>query len=357
MINKIQLLHGDSLILTESVQTESIRLILTDPPYGESMGFDGDENITTAIDLLSSSAKLWNRILKPNGFAAVFWASRSVDLALDVLRENGLTFCRILNMYLPRGGARPYKAWLPRTQPILLMKKYLPKPSKEIHSHLCSVLNERMSTLGISRSELAKSLNCNSRLIMKWTRENDPSWCLPTPRFYIQLKVILGLGNEMDYFLTRDVHNQDKRKYTYKHDTYVVNEDRENNYHVCQKPLVVLNHLVESLTDDEDDIVFDPFMGSGTTGIACVDNNRRFIGIEKGNEIFMIAKQRIEEKENARLHRTSEGTSASRCPQARCECRDPRTVWNGTRNQWICDDCGKPANKQIKLEKPVDLFS
>lgn len=40
----------------------------------------------------------------------------------------------------------------------------------------------------------------------------------------------------------------------------------------------------------------------------------------------------------------SEGTSASHCSQARCECRDPRTVWNGTRNQWICDDCGKPAN-------------
>ena len=40
----------------------------------------------------------------------------------------------------------------------------------------------------------------------------------------------------------------------------------------------------------------------------------------------------------------SEGTGASHCSQAQCECRDPRTVWNGTRNQWICDDCGKPAN-------------
>ena len=47
----------------------------------------------------------------------------------------------------------------------------------------------------------------------------------------------------------------------------------------------------------------------------------------------------------------SEGTSASHCSQARCECRDPRTVWNGTRNQWICDDCGKPANKQFEFAK------
>ena len=44
----------------------------------------------------------------------------------------------------------------------------------------------------------------------------------------------------------------------------------------------------------------------------------------------------------------SEGTSASHCSQARCECRDPRTVWNGTRKQWICDDCGKPVNAPLE---------
>ena len=47
----------------------------------------------------------------------------------------------------------------------------------------------------------------------------------------------------------------------------------------------------------------------------------------------------------------SEGTSASHCSQARCECRDPRTVWNGTRNQWICDDCGKPANSAMRINE------
>ena len=40
--------------------------------------------------------------------------------------------------------------------------------------------------------------------------------------------------------------------------------------------------------------------------------------------------------------------SPSDCSQARCECRDPRTVWNGTRKAWICDDCGKPANMNVQ---------
>ena len=40
--------------------------------------------------------------------------------------------------------------------------------------------------------------------------------------------------------------------------------------------------------------IFDPFMGSGSTGVACVNTNRRFIGIEKDDKYFEIAKQRIE---------------------------------------------------------------
>lgn len=44
---------------------------------------------------------------------------------------------------------------------------------------------------------------------------------------------------------------------------------------------------------DEGDTVLDPFMGSGTTGIACLQNGRRFIGIEKDAEYFAVASQRL----------------------------------------------------------------
>ena len=45
----------------------------------------------------------------------------------------------------------------------------------------------------------------------------------------------------------------------------------------------------------EDDIILDCFMGSGSTGVACMNTNRKFIGIELDNNYFNIAKQRIEE--------------------------------------------------------------
>lgn len=281
----------------------SIDCIITDPPYGEDMGFDGDATIQTAADLLRSASQQWYDLLKPNSFIAVFWASRSVDVALDILRESNFRFRRILNMYIPRGGARPYRAWLPRTQPILLMQKYLPKESSTVHKEVCCVLKQRMEYFGYSRQQLAALLNCNSRLVMKWTREDDPAWCLPTPRFYSRLKTILEIPDSFDYLLTREPTKGPSRSYDYKHDTYVVSENKsEIIEHPCQKPLSVLTHLVESLTD-KGGIVFDPFMGSGSTGVACLNTGRKFIGIEKDTQFFNIAKNRIEAiSSESRLH-------------------------------------------------------
>ena len=55
---------------------------------------------------------------------------------------------------------------------------------------------------------------------------------------------------------------------------------------------------------NENDIILDPFMGSGTTGVACINTNRRFIGIEKEEKYFNIAKERIEEAEKEHNERT-----------------------------------------------------
>ena len=63
--------------------------------------------------------------------------------------------------------------------------------------------------------------------------------------------------------------------------------------HPTQKSIEIMNHLVE-LHSYENDIILDPFMGSGTTGVACMNLNRKFIGIEKEERYFNIARERIE---------------------------------------------------------------
>ena len=66
----------------------------------------------------------------------------------------------------------------------------------------------------------------------------------------------------------------------------------EFGQHPTQKPVPLMEHLVKSCSN-EGDTVIDPFMGSGSTGIACVSTGRRFIGIERDRKFFDIAVQRI----------------------------------------------------------------
>lgn len=62
--------------------------------------------------------------------------------------------------------------------------------------------------------------------------------------------------------------------------------------HPAQKPVALLEHILK-IASDEGDIVFDPFMGVGSTGVAALKNNRRFIGIEIEKKYFVAAEKRI----------------------------------------------------------------
>ena len=64
--------------------------------------------------------------------------------------------------------------------------------------------------------------------------------------------------------------------------------------HPTQKPVALMEYLIKTYTD-EGDTVLDFTMGSGTTGVACQNLNRDFIGIELDDKYFNIAKQRIED--------------------------------------------------------------
>lgn len=73
--------------------------------------------------------------------------------------------------------------------------------------------------------------------------------------------------------------------------------NRNGKLHPTQKPVDLLEYLVKTYSN-EGDTILDNCMGSGTTGVACVNTNRNFIGIELNKEYFDIAKNRIEEMEN-----------------------------------------------------------
>lgn len=90
--------------------------------------------------------------------------------------------------------------------------------------------------------------------------------------------------------------NKDKTKYYSKYKAY--NQIRgKGKYHPSQKPIQIIDEIVE-LSSNENSVILDCFMGSGTTGLSCIKNNRRFIGIEKSDKYFKISKERLEYTNN-----------------------------------------------------------
>lgn len=111
--------------------------------------------------------------------------------------------------------------------------------------------------------------------LLSWNSKNPMKWKNVAPRYGIQS--ILGFGKfpdraSLDWFY----HPSNIRTVDHPH----------------KKPLGVMMWLVETVSN-EGDTILDPFMGSGTTGVACVKLNRNFIGIEQKPEYFEIAQCHI----------------------------------------------------------------
>ena len=76
--------------------------------------------------------------------------------------------------------------------------------------------------------------------------------------------------------------------------TNIISTDKkEKTEHPTLKPVALLMYLIKTYTNDNEPVL-DFTMGSGSTGVACKNTNRNFIGIEKDDKYFEIAKQRIE---------------------------------------------------------------
>jgi site-specific DNA-methyltransferase (adenine-specific) len=76
------------------------------------------------------------------------------------------------------------------------------------------------------------------------------------------------------------------------HPCSILSFSNESGQHPTQKPLALMEFLVKSYSNERD-VVIDPFMGSGTTGVACANKGRAFIGIESNKQYFEIACERI----------------------------------------------------------------
>lgn len=233
----MELLKGDCLELMQNIENESIDLILCDLPYG-----------TTACkwDIVIPFDKLWeqyNRIIKDNG-AIVLFGSEPFSTQL---RTSNLKMYRYDWVWKKSKGSN------------FLNAKKMPLKNHE----LISVFYRKLPTY-------------------------NPQFTKGTP--YKNKQGYIGEYLNKHGNLKRVVSENNGFRYPVS----VIEFSIETGYHPTQKPVALLEYLIKTYTN-ENDIVLDNCMGSGSTGVACVNTNRQFIGIEKDKRYFEIAKQRIEE--------------------------------------------------------------
>lgn len=101
----------------------------------------------------------------------------------------------------------------------------------------------------------------------------------------------MGKGTSGD--VTNNVVKTQTINYGTRNPTSILKFKRETGLHPTQKPVALLEYLIKTYTN-EGDLVLDFTMGSGSTGVACLNTNRKFIGIELDENYFNIAKDRIE---------------------------------------------------------------
>ena len=297
-----RLFFGDCLIESDKIKSGSVDLILTDLPYGvvkmkESAGnykvLNTAETWDKAIEP-KSIYEIANRILRKNGKMILFsqepYTSRMITEAIPNVP---FSYRAIWEKNDFANGLGVNKAMVSFYEDILIFSKT--HDLERSHPLIDYFMSELQKTL-MNQSDINKLLG-NKMGGHYFT--NGVQFCIPTETNYNKLQ-------ETGYFQKpyseiKAIDEQFKNEFAstfnlwegkkYKSNILKYKKDY-NGYHPTQKPVLLLEDLIKTFSN-EGDLVVDLTMGSGSTGVACKNTNRSFIGIEKDENYFKIAEQRI----------------------------------------------------------------
>ena len=238
----MELHKGDCLEVMKQIPNQSIDAIITDPPYG-----------TTACkwDSVIPFDLMWeqlNRIIKPNG-AIVLFGSEPFSSALRMSNIKNYRYDLIWNKIRAAGFLNANRMPLKQHENISLFYEKLPtyNPIKYLDKPYDKTkYNGKDMKENVLGSYTSKSNKNNGERFPKSILEFSQNW------------------------------------------------SRQQQIHPTQKPTALMEYLIKTYTN-ENETVLDFTMGSGSTGVACLNTNRKFIGIEMDDNYFDVATKRIKE--------------------------------------------------------------
>lgn len=298
----MNLMHGDCLELMAQIPDGSVDMVLCDPPYGTMKNTPTTWTCDTSWDtelVPADFLKQCSRVLRPNG-ALVLFSQEPYTSRLITEAHGSVPFAYrmawIKDSFANALGCK--KAPVSYVEDVCVFFKafdsFLGHPLK-------SWFDAELEAAGMSRKEAvvrwgssASHYFTDGRQFMIPSAERLADMQRDTGRFqmpYAEMKSI-----------TDDFRAQTRERFPKVFNLHDGKKFKSNilqyrkdytGHHPTQKPVALLEDLLKTYSN-AGDTVLDFTMGSGSTGVACVNTGRDFIGIEQDAKYFAIAKQRIE---------------------------------------------------------------
>ena len=279
-------MFGDCLERMKEIPSGSIDAIICDPPYIGLIKERWDNMSTTYYDkLFHEFMKESERVLR---FGGRFISFGSND-TLSYLYKNNLLKHRellVVEKDVAKVSAgrntKQYNQHVNCTEYVFIATKFQ-------REYVKNILKGKQSSLGLSSKEINELLGVKSNGGGMWSIYTGNNVCeqVPTKEKWDIFREKLDI--EVEYEAFEEV---------FKNDTGLsnvlkgINFNFKNRQHPTQKPHELMEYLVGRYSRVNDTIL-DMFMGSGSTGVACINTNRKFLGIEMDENYFNIGVKRM----------------------------------------------------------------
>mgnify|MGYP003495467372 FL=1 len=251
-MNSTNLIHGDCLELMKDIPDGSIDMILCDLPYG---------TVACKWDVIIPFEKMWDqykRIMKLRS-AVVLTAVQPFTTDLISSNRDMFKYC----WYWEKSKGANFA--LTGFQPLKVVEDIV------VFSNAACTYTKNNNGMAYNAQKIPLD-KPYKRDFTKNTPSETAGHAIPTRT------ALTGI---------REYTHSSPRNLLY------ASTDGDGRLHPTQKPVSLMEYLIRTYTN-KGETVLDNCMGSGTTGVACVNTNRRFIGIEKDDKYFDIARKRIE---------------------------------------------------------------
>ena len=322
-INMIKLYKGDCLIESDKIETGRVDLILTDLPYGNmrNAGLDGWENNKTKWDFAIEPKAIYeiaNRILRKNGKMVLFsqepYTSKMIN---EAIANIPLNYRMVWEKDHFANALIAKKAPVSYFEDILVFSKMNPIYASEFIHPLRPYFKLVFDYIGLTKKTIIEQVGqradhtfrFNSSQFSLCTKETYEAlvyyYCIDSMAGFKTFDELTEIDRPFKAYLNNKANSINPSTFNlwegnrYKSNILKYKKDY-NGYHPTQKPVLLLEDLIKTFSN-ENDLVVDLTMGSGSTGVACINTNRKFIGIEKEDNYYEIAEKRINEALNESL--------------------------------------------------------